>query len=85
MDGELAAWTLNYLTNRPQYMKRHDSVSGPSGNGIFLFKLYFTFNMSSCHLQKFSDDSATADCVSEEDELEYRPVIMDFVNATTCT
>ncbi|TWW54042.1 hypothetical protein D4764_0214270, partial [Takifugu flavidus] len=48
----------------------------------FLFTLYtsdFSHNSDSCHLQKFSDDTAIVGRVSEGNELEYREVISNFV------
>ncbi|KAI3360306.1 hypothetical protein L3Q82_014613 [Scortum barcoo] len=49
----------------------------------FLFTLYtldFTYSTDSCHLQKFSNDTAIVGCVSEGNDCEYRKVIMDFVD-----
>ncbi|KAI3356448.1 hypothetical protein L3Q82_017659 [Scortum barcoo] len=66
---QLAAWVTNYLTDRPQFVR--------------LFTLYtsdFTYSTDSCHLQKFSDDTAIVGCVSEGNDCEYRKVIMDFVD-----
>ncbi|KAI3357214.1 hypothetical protein L3Q82_015682 [Scortum barcoo] len=40
----------------------------------------FTYSTDSCHLQKFSDDTAIVGCVSEGNDCEYRKVIMDFVD-----
>ena len=42
---------------------------------MFLFTLYtadFTHNTATCHLQKFSDDSAIVGLISYEDDREYR-------------
>ncbi|KAI3358105.1 hypothetical protein L3Q82_003113 [Scortum barcoo] len=50
---------------------------------LCLFTLYtsdFTYSTDSCHLQKFSDDTAIVGCVSEGNDCEYRKVIMDFVD-----
>ena len=93
VDCHLAAWTTNYLTNRPQYVRLHDCVSdvvicstgAPQGTVLspFLFTLYtsnFRYNTDTCHLQKFSDDTAIVGCVSEGDEQEYRGAITDFVD-----
>uniref|UniRef100_A0A1A7YZ32 Uncharacterized protein n=1 Tax=Iconisemion striatum TaxID=60296 RepID=A0A1A7YZ32_9TELE len=93
VDEHLTAWITNYLTNRPQYVKLHNCMSevvvcstgAPQGTVLspFLFTFYtsdFTYNTSSCHLQKFSDDSAIVGCVSEGNDQEYRSVIMDFVD-----
>lgn len=90
VDRHLAAWTTDYLTNRPQYVRLRDCVSdvvvcstgAPQGTVLspFLFTLYtsdFTYNTDTCHLQKFSDDTAIVGRVSED--LEYREVITNFV------
>ncbi|XP_076602405.1 nectin-1 isoform X3 [Chaetodon auriga] len=48
----------------------------------FLFTLYtsdFQYNSSSCHLQKFSDDSAVVGCMKDGREEEYRAVVDNFV------
>ncbi|KAI3363852.1 hypothetical protein L3Q82_001458 [Scortum barcoo] len=50
---------------------------------LCLFTLYtsdFTYSTDSCHLQKFSDDTAIVGCVSEGNDCEYRKVIVDFVD-----
>ncbi|KAK0154709.1 RNA-directed DNA polymerase from mobile element jockey [Merluccius polli] len=93
VDRHLAAWTTDYLTNRPQFVSLHNCVSdvvlcstgAPQGTVLspFLFTLYtsdFTHNTTHCHIQKFSDDTAVVGCVSEGNELEYRTVIRDFVS-----
>ncbi|KAI3366512.1 hypothetical protein L3Q82_000642 [Scortum barcoo] len=90
---QLAAWVTNYLTDRPQFVRLQDCVSdvvvcstgAPQGTVLspFLFTLYtsdFTYSTDSCHLQKFSDDTAIVGCVSEGNDCEYRKVIMDFVD-----
>ncbi|MPV02341.1 DUF1891 domain-containing protein [Escherichia coli] len=49
---------------------------------LFLFTLYttdFQYNSESCHLQKFSDDSAVVGCIRDGREEEYRAVVEDFV------
>ena len=92
VDPHLAAWTINYLTDRPQYVRLGGCLSdevvcstgAPQGTVLapFLFTLYtsdFIYNSDGVHLQKFSDDTAIVGCVSEDNDLEYRSVIMDFV------
>ncbi|KAI3374145.1 hypothetical protein L3Q82_006004 [Scortum barcoo] len=79
---QLAAWVTNYLTDRPQFVRLQDCVSdvvvcstgAPQGTVLspFLFTLYtsdFTYSTDSCHLQKFSDDTAIVGCVSEGNDL----------------
>ncbi|TWW80679.1 putative RNA-directed DNA polymerase from transposon BS [Takifugu flavidus] len=60
------------------------STGAPQGTVLspFLFTLYtsdFSHNSDSCHLQKFSEDTAIVGRVSEGNELEYREVIINFV------
>ena len=48
----------------------------------FLFNLHttdFSYQTESCHLQKFSDDSALVGCTSKGDEAQYRAVVDNFV------
>ena len=48
----------------------------------FLFTLYttdFQHNSESCHLQKFSDDSAVVSCIREGEEGEYRTLVDGLV------
>ena len=92
VDEELTAWTIHYLTNRPQYVRLHDCVSevvvcstgAPQGTvrSPFLFSLYtsdFRYNSDHCHIQKFSDDMDIIGCISNGNNKEYREVISDFV------
>ena len=46
------------------------------------FTLYtsgFTYNTESCHIQKFSDDSAVVGCIKDGQEGEYRSLVDNFV------
>ncbi|KAI3372489.1 hypothetical protein L3Q82_022977 [Scortum barcoo] len=59
----------------------------PSGNSPLTFPLFtlytsdFTYSTDSCHLQKFSYNTAICGmCASEGNDCEYRKVIMDFVD-----
>ncbi|TWW76503.1 hypothetical protein D4764_13G0011650 [Takifugu flavidus] len=57
---------------------QHGTVLAP-----FLFTLYtadFSYNSSSCHLQKFSDNSAAVGLITDRDDGEYRGLIQDFVD-----
>ncbi|TWW75335.1 hypothetical protein D4764_14G0013380 [Takifugu flavidus] len=59
-----------------------DSVEG-TVLALFLFTLYnadFSYSSSSCHLQKFSDDSAAVGLITDGDDTEYRGLIQDFVD-----
>uniref|UniRef100_A0AAV2IZ04 Reverse transcriptase domain-containing protein n=1 Tax=Knipowitschia caucasica TaxID=637954 RepID=A0AAV2IZ04_KNICA len=91
VDSSLTAWTINYLSDRPQYVRLRScesevvvcSTGAPQGTVLspFLFTIYtsdLTYDTHSCHLEKFSDDSALVGCVSEGNELEYRSVITDI-------
>jgi hypothetical protein len=86
-------WILDYLTNRPQFVRLRKNVisntvftftGAPQGTVLspFLFTLYTAdcrHVHDSCHLQKFSDDSAIVGCVLDNNEEMYREQISLFV------
>ncbi|KAI9999481.1 hypothetical protein NQD34_018495 [Periophthalmus magnuspinnatus] len=91
VDPMLITWIHNYLTERPQYVRVGGNISetvvtnigDPQGTVLspFLFTLYtadFTYKSESCHIQKYSDDTAVVACVKGEDEMEYRDLIAAF-------
>ena len=93
VDSHLTMWLLDYLTNRPQFVRAGDCVSdtvvcstgAPQGTVLapFLFTLYtadFSHHTTNCHLQKFSDDSAIVGLITDGDEEEYRELNRDFVD-----
>ncbi|KAI5095921.1 hypothetical protein C0J45_14351 [Silurus meridionalis] len=93
VDHHLSAWTLDYLTDRPQYVRTRDCESdmmvcntgAPQGTVLapFLFTIYtadFMFSSETCHLQKFSDDSAIVGLITNDDDREYRGLIKNFVD-----
>ena len=48
----------------------------------YLFTLYtsdFLYNSESCHLQKYSDDSAAVWCISDGQEAQYRELVDHFL------
>ena len=86
------SWIVNYLTGRPQYVRLQHCVSdrvvsnigAPQGTVLspFLFALYttdFSYCTESCHLHKYSDDSAIVGCISSGEETEYRSTVHNFV------
>ncbi|TWW57110.1 hypothetical protein D4764_08G0010970 [Takifugu flavidus] len=86
-------WVLDYLTRRPQFVRVKGSESDrllcstgvPQGTVLapLLFTLYtadFSHSTSSCHLQKFSDNSAAVGLITDGDDTEYRELIQDFVD-----
>ncbi|KAI4896058.1 hypothetical protein NFI96_010383 [Prochilodus magdalenae] len=88
----LVSWITDYLTGRPQYVRLKDctsetvvsSTGAPQGTVLspFLFTLYtsdFRYNSETCHMQKFSDDTAIVACVRGGQEAEYRNLVEDFV------
>ena len=92
VDHHLTAWILDYLTNRPQYVRirgcESDLVScstGPPQGTVlapFVFTSYtsdFSHNSTNCYLQKYSDDSAIVGLISAGDDREYRELNQDFV------
>lgn len=91
VEPAVITWITNYLTDRPQFVRLGNVASGtvvtsigaPQGTVLspFLFTLYtsdFVYNSASCHIQKYSDDTAVVACVKGEDEREYRRLISDF-------
>ncbi|KAI3374638.1 hypothetical protein L3Q82_021015 [Scortum barcoo] len=85
VDHHLTTWILDYLTHRPQFVRVQGfesdrllcSTGAPQGTVLapFLFTLYtadFSHNTPSCHLQKFSDDSAVVGLITDGDDREYR-------------
>ena len=60
------------------------TTGAPQGTLLspFLFTLYtsdFQYNSESCHLQKFSDESAVVGCIGDGREGEYRALVDGFV------
>ncbi|KAI3368275.1 hypothetical protein L3Q82_007821 [Scortum barcoo] len=94
VDHHLTSWILDYLTHRPQFVRVQGfksvrlfcSTGAPQGTVLapFLFTLYtagFSYNTPSCHLQKFSDDSAVVvGLITDGDDREYRGLIQDFAD-----
>ncbi|KAI4880336.1 hypothetical protein NFI96_004093 [Prochilodus magdalenae] len=92
VDPHRVSWITDYLTGRPQYVMLKDctsetvvsSTGAPQGTVLspFLFTLYtsdFRHNSETCHMQKFSDDTAIVACVRGGQEAEYRNLVEDFV------
>ncbi|TWW56850.1 hypothetical protein D4764_08G0008370 [Takifugu flavidus] len=90
--SRLSPGCLDHRLPHQQYVRLRDcesdmvvcSMGALQGTVLspFLFTLYssdFSHNSDSCHLQKFSDDTAIVGRVSEGNELEYREVITNFV------
>lgn len=44
-----------------------------------MYTTHFQYDSGSCHLQKFSDDSAVVGCISDGWEEEHRALVDDFV------
>ena len=95
VDDTMISWITDHLTSRPQFVRMGSVLSdvvvsdtgAPQGTVLspFLFTLYttdFQYNTGSCHLQKFSDDSAVVGCISEGQGEEYRALVDNFVEWT---
>lgn len=91
VDLSFISWITDYLTGRPQYVRLGNCVSGtlmsstgaPQGTVLapFLFTLYtadFKYTSESCHIQKYSDDTAIVACIRNGQESEYRDLIKAF-------
>ena len=85
VDPSFVSWITDYLTERPQFVRLGNCVSGtvmsstgaPQGTVLapFLFTLYtadFKYNSESCHIQKYLDDTAIVACIRNGCESEYR-------------
>src|SRR4029434_10799026 len=92
VDPFFTSWITDYLTGRPQFVRLGScasdivvsSTGAPQGTVLapFLFTLYtsdFIYNSESCHVQKFSDDSAVVGCIRDGQEGEYRSLVDNFV------
>ena len=88
VDHSLVAWTTDYLTNRPQYVRLQGSQSdvlvsntgAPQGTVLspFLFTLYtsdFCYNTDTCLLQKFTDDSSIVSFITHNNMDENRVLV----------
>ena len=79
--------TIDYLTNRPKYVRLNHCVvvyspGAPQDTVLspFLFSLYTSDFSDYCHIQKFSEDMAIMECVSDGTDQEYREIISDFID-----
>ena len=92
VDAPLITWVDDYLTGRPQFVRLRNcvparlisNIGAPQGTVLspFLFTTYtsdFQYCTESCHLQKFSDDTAIVGCVEGGREAEYRDLVDRFV------
>ncbi|KAG5276526.1 hypothetical protein AALO_G00106690 [Alosa alosa] len=92
VDAHLVTWITDYLTERPQFVRLKNCLSDtvicstgePQGTVLspVLFTLYtsdFCYNTESCHMQKFSDDTAIVGCIRNGQEEEYRSLVEDFM------
>ncbi len=93
LNSSTITWVIDYLTGRPQYVRLHGSRSGtvttcigaPQGTVLspFLFTLYTSdcrHSSNSCHLQKFSDDSALVGYIFNNDNAAYQREVDSFVS-----
>ena len=90
----LIRWTLDYLTNRSQYVKIgqssisnviSSSTGAPQGTVLapFLFTLYTSdcrSQSSKCPLIKFADDTALIGLISKDDDSALLSQVDSFVN-----
>ncbi|KAK0135417.1 RNA-directed DNA polymerase from mobile element jockey [Merluccius polli] len=97
VNGGLITWVIDYLTGRPQVVRLGSVLSDMVVSDVgalqgtvlspFLFTLYttdFQYNFESCHLQKFSDDSAVVGCIGGGEEGEYRTLVDNCVEWSEC-
>ncbi|KAG5276868.1 hypothetical protein AALO_G00110700 [Alosa alosa] len=93
VDAHLVTWITDYLTRGDHSSIRLKnclsdtvicSTGAPQGTVLspVLFTLYtsdFCYNTESCHMRKFSDDTANVGCIRNGQEEEYRSLVEDFV------
>ena len=86
-------WILDYLTNRPQYVRLcsdvmsdfiHTNTGGPQGTCLspFLFSLYTAdcrTNDDDCQLDKYADDTALTGLITGDDDAHYKQELDRFV------
>ncbi len=85
MRPSLGNWVLDFLTNRPQTVRIHNTISSSitlstgSPQGCVLSPLLFTLltydcsaRHPSCHIVKFADDTVVVGRITDNDESEYR-------------
>ncbi len=88
----LGNWVLDFLTNRPQTVRIHNTISSSitlstgSPQGCVLSPLLFTLltydcsaRHPSCHIVKFADDTAVVGRIINNDESEYREEVEHLV------
>ncbi|TWW74576.1 hypothetical protein D4764_14G0005790 [Takifugu flavidus] len=78
LGSSFSEWLLH-----PRCVKERSVAPQGTVLALFLFTLYnadFSYSSSSCHLQKFSDDSAAVGLITDGDDTEYRGLIQDFVD-----
>lgn len=95
VDPHLISWITDYLTMRTQFVRLQDCVSETVISSLarllhkeLLCLRLFTLNMSdfrsqdteSCHMQKFSDNTAIVAGIRDGQEGEYRSLVKDFVD-----
>ncbi|KAI3353981.1 hypothetical protein L3Q82_018538 [Scortum barcoo] len=72
-------WSASIPVHNPTETEVSKAYSA-EGSGSGSFPFLFTQYTSSCHLQKFSDDSAVVGLITDGDDREYRGLIQDFAD-----
>lgn len=85
VDSIFVSWIHSYLTGRLQFVRLGNSVSSrlvsnvgaPQGTVLapFLFTPYtadFKYQSETCHIHKYSDDTAIVACIKKAQKDEYR-------------
>lgn len=91
VDGQIIAWVIDFLTNRPQHVRVNGSISNSkltqtgSPQGCCLSPLLYILYTDSCrsahedrYLVKFADDSALLSLLSDRGG-DHGPALNDFV------
>ena len=94
VSSSIVLWVLDYLTNRPQYVKLSQDVfsdviftntGAPQGTVIspFLFSLYTAqcrATSKSCIIDKYADDTALVGLITKDDDSAYLREVCSFVD-----
>ncbi|XP_078252377.1 uncharacterized protein LOC144592039 isoform X1 [Rhinoraja longicauda] len=89
VDHHLTSWILDYITNRPQYVRTKDrgsdrvvcNTAGNSACSILVHPVHCGLQAQLCRLlQKLSDDSAIIGLITGNEDRAYRELIKEFVD-----
>jgi len=86
MDACTTTWIIDYLTNRPQFVRlkdcvcqQHKCTTRDYALIVSLHSVHIRLQVQlTCPHQKYSDDSAVVECINDGKEAEYRELVNPF-------